>query len=154
MRVEPHQLPIVIRVPVARPCSSGLDIAEDRTSVASNCVVSHELLPSSLPRGSQLVSGREWPELSARGCRWHRAVHSKSQARSESPPVRRFLLRQTAQSAKGPRSKLILSAEYPQPWESNNRADFRLCPGRTPPSEPCPAPVQRRLRSGPRLASD
>ena len=118
MRIDPHKLPVMIAVAVARSGSSRLDVAQHRASIAADGVVSH-------------ARSRPWHLSGNENCRAHavrrsgnfadanadrhRESHSESRARSESLPARRFLSRQTARSTTDLRSGSIPPAGYRRP---------------------------------------
>src|ERR1700685_1762145 len=112
--------------------------------------------PSSLSARpeSRPARGRELLGFSARESQSHHAARSKSPAPSESPPVHQSLSLQTVPPAKDLRSESIPPPGHPLPTGSNNRADSRPFPERTPPSKPYRVPAQPRLQSAPQLASD
>src|SRR6202521_1170645 len=80
--IEAHQLAVGIRITVARSRSSRLDIAQHRTGVAANRVVSHAHLPFARPE-SRPARGREWRGFSPHGSRSHRVARSRTPALAE-----------------------------------------------------------------------
>src|ERR1700674_1302167 len=119
MGIEPHKLAVGIRITIARTRSSRLDVAQHRTGVAANRVVSHGH-PPFVPRESRPAPGREWPGFFAHGSRSHRGARSKLPVPSGSPPAPQSLSLQMDQSAKDPRSESIPPEGYPRPTGSSN----------------------------------
>src|SRR5579884_1551758 len=117
----------MIGVAVARTGPPRLDVTQNGTRIAADCVVSHARPLSLLPPESLPVPGQEWPESFSIECRSHHAAHSEWPERSESPPVPQCPWPQTAQSARDLRSESIPLEAHRPLKESDNREDSRSC---------------------------
>src|SRR5579871_765243 len=153
MRIEAHQLAIMIAVAVARSRASGLDVTQHGTSVAADGVVSHAHLRR-LSR--ELLRARGQASQEPCGCALppRRRSHSELPAQLELPPALQFPWRQTLQSTMALRSESIRSPARLRPMESGNHADSLPCRERILTSAPCRALARPRLQSVPRSALD
>src|SRR5580704_12209400 len=115
--IDAHQLPVAISVAIASAQSSRFDVAEHRTGIAADCIVSHEVLRFRVLQELPPAAGLVLPVRGELSLQSHRGSHSESPGQSGLRPAHPLLLRRRDRPGTGPQSGSIRLVERLQSTE-------------------------------------